>query len=52
MLQFLAFVAERVRESILACGDQHRADDVAQITLGEHEAVLRAIEGVQRHRGP
>jgi DNA-binding FadR family transcriptional regulator len=43
MLQFLSFVSERVRESILASGNKHSSDDVAMITLGEHERILDAI---------
>lgn len=44
MPQFLGFVSERVRESILASGNKHSSDDMAQITLGEHERILDAIE--------
>ncbi|MER8676747.1 MULTISPECIES: FadR/GntR family transcriptional regulator [unclassified Mesorhizobium] len=43
MGQFLVFVSERVRESILAAGNQQKSDDMACITLGEHERILRAI---------
>ncbi|MCW6507107.1 FadR/GntR family transcriptional regulator [Lichenifustis flavocetrariae] len=43
MLQFLSFVSERVRDSILASGNKHSSEDVAQITLGEHERILAAI---------
>jgi DNA-binding FadR family transcriptional regulator len=44
MTQFLAFVSERVAESILAAGNQQRSDEMASITLGEHERILKAIE--------
>ena len=44
MGQFLVFVSERVRESILAAGNQQKSDDMASITLGEHERILAAIE--------
>lgn len=44
MGQFLTFVSERVRESILAAGNQQRSDDMASTTLGEHERILEAIE--------
>jgi len=44
MLQFISFVAERVRESILVSGNKHSSEDVAQVTLGEHERILDAIE--------
>jgi GntR family transcriptional regulator, transcriptional repressor for pyruvate dehydrogenase complex len=45
MAQFLGFIAEHVRESILAAGGQSRSDDMAQVTLAEHERILAAIEG-------
>lgn len=44
MVQFLVFVSERVRDSILAAGNQRRSDDMASITLGEHRRILAAIE--------
>jgi DNA-binding FadR family transcriptional regulator len=43
MVQFIGFVSERVRESILASGNQHRSDDMAKATLSEHERILAAI---------
>jgi GntR family transcriptional regulator, transcriptional repressor for pyruvate dehydrogenase complex len=43
MVQFLGFVAERVRDSILASGNKRSSDDVAQITLGEHRRILDAV---------
>jgi hypothetical protein len=42
--QFLIFASERVRDSILASGNQQRSDDLASITLGEHQQILDAIE--------
>jgi GntR family transcriptional repressor for pyruvate dehydrogenase complex len=44
MVQFIGFVSERVRESILAAGNQHKSDDMARATLSEHERILGAIE--------
>jgi DNA-binding FadR family transcriptional regulator len=44
MVQFLVFVSERVRDSILASGNQQKSDDMASITLGEHRRILAAIE--------
>ncbi|MBY3163818.1 FadR family transcriptional regulator [Rhizobium laguerreae] len=44
MVQFLTFVSERVRESILASGNQQRSEDLAAVTLGEHQHILDAIE--------
>lgn len=44
LVQFIGFVAERVRESILAAGDQHPSEDMAQATLSEHDRILAAIE--------
>lgn len=44
MGQFLIFVSERVRESILAAGNQQKSDDMARTTLGEHERILAAIK--------
>lgn len=41
--QFVIFVSERVRESILAAGNRQGSDDMAQSTLGEHERILTAI---------
>jgi DNA-binding FadR family transcriptional regulator len=44
LVQFIGFVAERVRQSILAAGDQHPSEDMAQATLSEHGRILAAIE--------
>jgi len=41
--QIIGFTAERVRESILAAGDERHTDDMAQATLDEHERILEAI---------
>ncbi|GLS21887.1 GntR family transcriptional regulator [Labrys miyagiensis] len=43
MVQFLMFVSEKVRESILASGNQQRSEDLAAVTLGEHQRILDAI---------
>jgi DNA-binding FadR family transcriptional regulator len=43
MGQFLVFVSERVRESILAAGNQQKSDEMASTTLGEHDRILAAI---------
>lgn len=47
IVQFLDVVAERIRDSILVSGNRHRSDALSKATLGEHEAVLRAIESGQ-----
>ncbi|WP_158814072.1 FadR/GntR family transcriptional regulator [Methylocapsa sp. S129] len=44
MVQFIGFVSERVRESILAAGNQHKSDEMAKATLSEHERILAAVE--------
>jgi GntR family transcriptional regulator, transcriptional repressor for pyruvate dehydrogenase complex len=44
MVQFIGFVSERVRESILASGNQRKSDGLAKVTLSEHERILAAIE--------
>lgn len=44
LAQVLTLVSERVRESILAAGGQRGSDDVARVTIGEHERILRAVE--------
>lgn len=43
IVQLLNFVAERVRESILASAGK-RSDEMAQLTIGEHNRILKAIE--------
>ncbi len=44
VVRFIGFVSERVRESILASGNQHKSDEVAKATLSEHERILAAVE--------
>jgi len=44
MVQFLVFVSERVRDSILASGNQQKSEELASVTLGEHQRILDAIE--------
>jgi DNA-binding FadR family transcriptional regulator len=44
MTQFLGFVSEKVRESILAAGSSHHSDEMAGATLAEHEAILATIQ--------
>ena len=45
MTQFLAFISERVRESILAAGGGSQgSDEMAKATLAEHKSILAAIE--------
>lgn len=41
---FLLFASERMRDSILASGHQQRSDDLASVTLGEHQRILDAVE--------
>jgi DNA-binding FadR family transcriptional regulator len=41
--QFMTFVADHVRDSILWSGDQSRSDELAKITLADHERILEAI---------
>jgi DNA-binding FadR family transcriptional regulator len=43
MAQFLVFVAERIRESILASGHQQGSHGMAQMTLTEHQRILDSI---------
>ena len=43
MVQFLMFVSEKVRESILASGNRQGSEDLAAVTLGEHQRILDAI---------
>jgi DNA-binding FadR family transcriptional regulator len=44
MVQFLVFVSERVRDRILASGNQQKSEELASVTLGEHQRILDAIE--------
>lgn len=41
--QVLSFVSGRVRDSILASGNHRRSDDLASVTLGEHQGILDAV---------
>lgn len=43
MVQFLVFVSERIRESILVSGNQQKSEVLAAVTLGEHQNILDAI---------
>ncbi|MCB8877769.1 FadR/GntR family transcriptional regulator [Acidisoma silvae] len=43
-VQVLAFVAEKVRESILSAGGQSHSENMAQATEREHRSILAAIE--------
>jgi GntR family transcriptional regulator, transcriptional repressor for pyruvate dehydrogenase complex len=43
LVEVLERVADSVRRSILAAGDRQSSEEMAQATLGEHEAVLAAI---------
>jgi GntR family transcriptional regulator, transcriptional repressor for pyruvate dehydrogenase complex len=44
VVQFIGFVSERVRESILAAGASHASDEMARATLTEHQTILAAVE--------
>jgi GntR family transcriptional regulator, transcriptional repressor for pyruvate dehydrogenase complex len=45
MTQFLGFVSEQIRESVLAVGGRGQdSDNMATVTLAEHSAILAAIE--------
>jgi GntR family transcriptional regulator, transcriptional repressor for pyruvate dehydrogenase complex len=44
IVQFIGFVSERVRESILAAGGRHASDEMARATLTEHKTILAAVE--------
>lgn len=44
LAQFLEFVSERVRESILAAGASRASDEMARATLTEHQNILAAVE--------
>ena len=43
MVQFLVFVSERIRESILVSGNQQKSEVLASVTLGEHQTILDAV---------
>jgi len=45
MSQFLGFVSEQIRESVLAVGGRGQdSDNMARATLAEHAAILAAVE--------
>jgi GntR family transcriptional regulator, transcriptional repressor for pyruvate dehydrogenase complex len=44
IVQFIGFVSERVRESILAAGSRHASDEMARATLAEHRTIFAAVE--------
>ena len=45
MTEFLKFISEPFQESILAAGNENEgSDEMARVTIGEHKAVLDAIE--------
>jgi GntR family transcriptional regulator, transcriptional repressor for pyruvate dehydrogenase complex len=44
IVQFIGFVSERVRESILAAGGSHASDEMASATLTEHKTILAAVD--------
>jgi DNA-binding FadR family transcriptional regulator len=44
MVQFLVFVSEKIRESILVSGNQQKSEALAEMTLGEHQMILDAIK--------
>ena len=37
IVQFIGFVSEKVRDSILVAGGSHASDEMARATLVEHE---------------
>lgn len=43
IMQCLVAVSERVRDSILASGHQRASEELAEVTLGEHQDILSAI---------
>ncbi|MGA0617087.1 FadR/GntR family transcriptional regulator [Paracoccus sp. KR1-242] len=49
IMQCLAAVSERVRDSILASGHHRASDELAEATLGEHQDILSAI-GAEDHQ--
>lgn len=44
IVRVLSFVAEQMRESILAAGGESHSDEMAKATEGEHRRILAAIE--------
>ena len=48
IVQFVGFVSEKVRESILVAGGSHASDEMARATLLEHERILVAVKAGDR----
>jgi DNA-binding FadR family transcriptional regulator len=44
IVQFIGFVSEKVRDSILVAGGSHGSDEMARATLVEHERILAAVK--------
>jgi GntR family transcriptional repressor for pyruvate dehydrogenase complex len=44
IVQFVGFVSEKVRDSILVAGGSHASDEMARATLVEHEMILVAVK--------
>jgi DNA-binding FadR family transcriptional regulator len=44
IVQFIGFVSEKVRDSILVAGGSHGSDEMARATLVEHERILVAVK--------
>jgi GntR family transcriptional regulator, transcriptional repressor for pyruvate dehydrogenase complex len=44
IVQFIGFVSEKVRDSILVAGGSHASDEMARATLVEHETILVAVK--------
>jgi GntR family transcriptional repressor for pyruvate dehydrogenase complex len=48
IVQFIGFVSEKVRDSILVAGGSHASDEMARATLVEHEMILVAVKAGDR----
>ena len=44
VVQFIGFVSEKVRDSILVAGASHGSDEMARATLVEHERILVTVK--------
>jgi DNA-binding FadR family transcriptional regulator len=44
IVQFIGFVSEKVRDSILVAGGSHGSDEMAHATLVEHERILVTVK--------
>lgn len=44
IIQFLIFISEQVRQSILVSGARRASDEIARATLAEHRAIFAALE--------